>query len=749
MPSQPSSLERKLIVLLIGCKDLPGHRATGVNDAYVSLKIMEEYYKADEVSVATPEVLQLTTSDVVGDNGFGDLLQPNESVNVESLAHTAVISSDGSPMNSVEGGTPALGGRRQSVAFSPTVMSERKTSFSAPRRQSMRRQSMRRGSSFSGNSLPDTKNLEKVVEMLDGQKYQSSLKQSTSNPEYGQVFVFDHLQIPLRRRSNSMLLNNTLTGGSDPTIARRLHVDRKKINGKFTLRLEVMDTTSSKGLGERFCFGEVQLGELQQGKRTTLWVPLDTDTSVDNIIRPSTAALESLDGLAETQAEMEARIAKYEKRPKIGLVLEPVNFGVLPESVRNESTDEAILRALKEELGTIFESSLLRKLHSFLTSADEQGVEWFEREDVVEMILELYFFTGTSAPPDVDIVEEVQYLMALFDRAPDEGVNISELCGILKMSKFAVSIHPRWLVGRKLSVVTASSIAGALWDPAALPPPFEYAGYRRANGAVYEKTKRPTMPKLPLYAVKAYVNLYNELYADEEARHAKIELERLALEEEDEARRQRDEEDHKRGHYRDDTTPMFLPKSDKNRRYTEDREERSLAQLFAPPRVRTARDDDLPSTFHEHIDKKIVEYALLQQCQVKDSVLVCCRVRGGRYINCSFECCVLDQAVEVVDASFIRCCDVTQCRISGSTPVNCRMAYTALRECPLVPQCSLYSCDISNGSVVVQSYLRECTIDPTVKDEGANKFDVCRFAEKTRQTLMDKLLESPASLLGE
>lgn len=739
--SSTSSLERKLVVLLIGCKDLPGHRATGVNDAYVSLKIMEEYQKADDIpSTTSPDSLQLSASQVVPG---GDLLA--ESVNADKLVvATSAPFSDNSP-DVVDGGVVTLG-RRQSMAFAPSTL-DRRSSFAGGRRQSMRRQSLRRGSSFS--SAMDTSTLEVVCEMLDGQKYQSAMKQSTSNPEYGQVFVFNHLQIPLRRRSNSMLLNNTLTGGSDPTVARQDVADRKKINSKYILKLEIMDTTSSKGLGERFCYGEILLGDLQQGKRTTLWVPLTIDDSVDNIIRPNTAALESLDGLAESREEMQARIAKYQKQPKVGLVLEPVNFGVLPESVSGESTDRAIWRALKEELGTVFEDSVLRKLHSFLMNADAEGLEWFEREDVVDIILELYFFTGTSAPPDVDMVEEVQYLMALFDRAPDDGVNISELCGILKMSKFAVSVNPRWLVGRKLSVVTASSIAGALWDPATVPMPFEYAGYRRANGAVYEKTKRPVLPKLQTYAVKPYVNLYNELYADEEARQAKEELERIAQQEEEEAQFQKDEEDHKQGRYRDDTTPMFIPKSDKNRRYTEDREQRSLAQLFAPPRVRTARDDDLPTTFHEHIEKKMVEYSLLQQCQVKESVMVCCRIRGGRYVNCSFECCVMDQAVEVVDASFVRCCDVTQCRISGSSPVNCRMAYTSLRECPLVPQCSLFSCDLSNGTVVVQSYLRECTIDPTVKDEGANKFDVCRFTEKARQSLMDQLLESPASLLGE
>lgn len=738
------NLERKLVVLLIGCKNLPAHRATGVNDAYVTLKLFERF----------------------------DRLKDEES--------DTTISGGG-------GGPAGIG------------------------RQFQRRRSTmhRRSTTTMLNGAPLT---ESCVAPLEGQTSRDSvIVQSTSNPEYNQVFVFDHLPIPLRRQSQSVLLNHSLTGGSNPMISRQVAAaERGKMNPRYYLQLDIMDTTTAHGAGERYAHAEVLLNDLPQGRRSTLWVDLTIDTNVETMVVPKEEAIRSLEGLQETTEARNVRLAR--SKPKIGIVLEPTHFGLMEETVRNESRSNALLRALHEELSDVFSAPLLQKIHEIFVFVDEQGVEGLVREDVVELLEELYFFTGTSPPLDEDLMEEVKFLFALFDKQvhrkpvvliddvedfsqehmtssdgttliqiqsagghdkpfadttpngaalvpsasrageddvlpadPETQANISEVCGILKMSKFAKNVSSRWLKRKEVKAAVGATTVGALWDQGAtLPAPGEYAGFRRPNGAAHERMSRISVPaNIPKYAPKPYRNLYEELYGQEEQAQKLAErAAEIQKAKEDEQARQ-DEEDHKKGFYRDDTTPMFVPKAMRNICYTEDRELKSLAQLFAPSQSRNARDPDLISTFHEPlVGPLLVESVQLQSCEVDNAILFGCRIYGGVFRNCSLESCIIEQGAEIVDPKSMRCCECKQVRVSGAYPVNSRFAYSVLRRCPLVAQCSLTSTDVEDGTALVFTSLTSCTLDATVKDEGANKMNLCRLLGDKHMSMMTRLLDS-------
>ena len=569
------SAERKLIVLLIGCRNLPPHAATGVNDAYISLRLKEEYDQFVEPQQASDPFDFVLSMNFEGNgsinvNGSDDTptnksasLQRKQSVGAATTAtrsKSISIAADQS-LSSVD--PFASSGQRQ--------LQKKQSSSSVPRRQSMDR----RRSSVSGASPSIPR--EHVSQYIHGQKQQSKLVRSTSSPEYGELLIFENLPIPLRRRSSSVLLNNSLTGGSNPLVVRGEAQEKHKMDQRFTLHIEVFDNTSVKGLGEMICMCNVPLDDLPQGKRTTLWVPLEV-LPCSSLLAPSVDVFSLYDGKSDEERQAALDRQARNLKPVIGLVLEPVNFGVLEERIRNESPQQALLRALHEELHDTCSDEFIDKIHQMVVKAEEAGMDGFTRDEMGLLLQELYFYAGVSVPADEALEEEAAYLFSLFDKTVEDVVNISELCGVVKMSSLMQQLGPRWRRGRHEAsrVVAASSIAGCLWEPQKIPVPMEYAGYRKPDGSVNSLTKVPDkIPGSVPYKVKPYVNLYKELYGDEEQRQALLAEETKRLQAEEDLRRLEEEERIARGDppkpYVDDTVPMFKLAPKKNPQYTEQR----------------------------------------------------------------------------------------------------------------------------------------------------------------------------------
>ena len=97
---------------------------------------------------------------------------------------------------------------------------------------------------------------------------------------------------------------------------------------------------------------------------------------------------------------------------------------------------------------------------------------------------------------------------------------------------------------------------------------------------------------------------------------------------------------------------------------------------------------------------------------------------------------------EIVGARSLRCCELSRTRITTSHPANSRISWSHLRECDLVAQCSLTDCDVSNGSSLIHCYLKECNVDSTAKDGGANVFDICRMLPAPKVPISEQLLLS-------
>jgi hypothetical protein len=279
-----------------------------------------------------------------------------------------------------------------------------------------------------------------------------------------------------------------------------------------------------------------------------------------------------------------------------------------------------------------------------------------------------------------------------------------------------------------------------LWD-GDLPAPLVYAGYRRPNGVVHARTVRPTaLPNQTPYEPKPFVNLYEELYGAEERRRAAVEAEirRIAMEEQQSW--EAAEAEHAKGFYTDDVKPMFQTVSGAQRRFTKEREDGRLAMLMTPPAKRSARDaEKLPGTFHESIVDSVIEYAALTDCTVSRSLLVGCHVKGGRFTSCGFESCVLHSGVEILQPTSLRCCELQRCRVTEGYPTNCRVQGSALRDCPHIAQCTLNDTELRR-SLVIHSFLRECQLDSTVDDAGANVFELCNFVKEEQLSYAEKML---------
>jgi hypothetical protein len=734
--------ERKLIVLVVGCRNLPPHAATGTNDAYVSLRIKEDYEQIIERQEATDPFDFVSNLNLDSAAFAVSTIAPggaDVSVNAGSLnrKHTVMRST-----RSVS--IAATGESSQSEVFGSFSEHSVNELSSVPKKQPTRRGSMDRRRSSAAAVLSQLPR-EYVSQYLPGQKYQTKLVRSTSSPEYGELFVFGNLPIPLRRRSSSIMINNSLSGGSNPLVVRAESTDKGKINQRFSIHVNIYDNTSVKGLGELICSCVVPLDELAQGKRATLWVPLETHQCASLLSPKQEDLFTMFDGESDAEKQLKRDILARRNKPHIGLVLEPVNFGVLQESVRNESPQEAILRALNEELYDVFSDEFIGKIREIVGRAEELGMEGFNKDEMGLMMQELYFFVGVSVPTDVALEEEVLYLFSLFDKTADDIVNISELCGVIKMSSMVNQLGQRWRRGRHVSkIFTPSTIAGCLWEPQKVPPPLEYAGYRKPDGSVHPKSAVPQkIPGCLPHVIKPIVNLYNALYGDEENRQAVLLEETRRLQAEEDARLKEAEDRRARGEPPlDDTIPMLHNHSGlkKNPQHTQEREERSLAQLFAPPIVRSPNDQDLPSLTFDNISKCIVEFSELKHCQANTVVLHGCRIVGGRYVDCVLESCIVTGGAEIVGARSLRCCEISRVRINNSNPVNCRVAWSHLRECELAAQNTLTDCDISNGTMVIHCYLKECNVDSTAKDGGANVYDLCRMLPAPKVPIGDQLL---------
>lgn len=737
--------ERKLIALLIGCRNLPPHAATGKNDPYISLRIKEDFEQCVERveasdhfefisamnldSGATATAAPATSKGAAASGSNlpeSSILRRARSV---SIAGVPAGTETADPFASFGDGSVKSEGSSADLATSPSKSAARKGSVGGRRASGVQSQ------------LPR----ESVSHFLPGQKHQSKLVRGQSSPEYGEIFVFENLPIPLRRRSSSVMLNNSLSGGSNPLVVRAEAAEKHKTNQRFTLHVNVFDNTAVKGLGELICTVVVPLDNLAQGKRATMWVPLETIPSPSLLGLRVEDIFTEFDGEPEEDKVIRKELHFKRTQPHVGLVLEPINFGVLSEAVLNETTQEAILRALNEELYDYFSDDLIRKVNQIVGRAEELGMEGFNKDEMCLMIQELYQFLGITMPADAALEEEMLYLFTLFDKGPGDIVNISEMCGVIKMSALVQQLGARWRRGRQVSkIFTLTSTAGCLWEPTKIPPAMEYAGYRRPDGIVNGKTAVPQKIFLSVpYVVVPIVNMYNLLYGDEENRQALLLEETKRLKEEEEMRFLEQEARMARGEaYVDDTIPMIQTHTGQRKtpQYPAEREEKSLAMLFSPPVARSASDNDLPTLNFENLSKQIIEYCQVKHCQINSSTLVGCRINGGRFVDCVFECCIIMGGAEILQARSLRCSEISRVRITASNPVNSRIAWSHLRECELVAQNTLTDCDISNGTMPIHCFMKECNVDSTAKDGGANVYDGCRMLPAPKVSVSEQMM---------
>ena len=677
-------LEKKVIVEIAGCKGLPANPKTTTTDSYVSIRLKEVFKWQEPSSKRRQSSLSsLSLSMGKGLNaGFG-------------------LSGDDPFAMSNSPGTPG--------------------SIDTLKRNSV-----------SGNS-PDTADLQ--TEYI-GEAMQTRTVVNNPSPNFTETFVFNHLTIPLIRRSSCQLLNNSSAFGQEDIIVKSKKEPvalspfgssvhrRRKVGITHFLEVSVYDTAASPGAGEKIAEADINLTTIPEGRRQTITLDLQEPaaTAVAREAGRRKSYMAASDTIFNPNRSSGENTSSGSQLPAIQLTIEPIGIGVQQRGGRRgtveggDTRSAELMKALQDELRDTFSQPLIAELHNTFVACEEEGIEGLKKPEMADFLEHLYFFTGTPVPDDAEISADVDFLFAVFDKDRNSIMNVGEICSMLKASAFASHLKPRWRKGASAQVVTAASIAGCLWT--AVPPaPFLYPGFRRVDGHVVERTRRPPDAAMvkEKYVFKEDGYLESTLLSSSAGNSPKKDIS---------------------GDSVSSHTPSDSGRSSPSRPTSPTSQaSHSKSQLKTAPsfsgKVVSPNEDKLQRVFGETFNDMYLERLELASCKLNHCTVVSCKLVSGTVVGGHLEACESSYGCDIRDlAAAARTCLFKNSRITDSLIVNSQLFQCEMIDGRRLMQSTGLDCKLKGTISFTYSKLKDCQFDgELVLDEGGNLLENCSLVQ--------------------